>query len=526
METRTMRCEPTILTAARSAVWAATTAVLLTAAVPAAAASTIDLAEVDVPSVVCSKLDGQFGACLGVGDTDGDGGLELFVGAPGRAGADLRPHAGAVYMIDVADLAGVDGLTRIPELARAVFEGEHPRGRFGSSLVVADLDGDHYDDLVVGSPAADGGSIAAGVVSVWFGKSSNRHGDVEAPDVVVRGPRAGARLGASVLAADPNSDGATELVVSAPGRGNSSGEVYVIPGEALRSAGAVTGVGDVAAATVAGEAAGDEPVGLCVAGTGPQGTAELLVGACRADRGPDGPIDAGAVYSIPGGTHLSIPEGDSTTRLRESLPHPEGWKLTGPTGRSSFGRSISAGDVDGDGFDDLLISAHTSKAERKKLTAAGEVFLLFGDEDGWHGRSLDDEGVIRLRGRSNSDVLGSVVVLDDLGGDGLDDLFVTARYSDGPAKDRRDCGEVFVFRGSLRSVVAVKTSDIGEADVVVVGSDEHDSIGESLLVLDIDGDGKSELLIGAPDATRSNEEGESVTGCGAVLVVPGAMLGR
>jgi hypothetical protein len=511
------------------------TIALLSSGAPASVE--IDRAGEDTRSIVGEAQDDQFGFRMAVGDMDADDQQEFFVSAPGLADQNGIPNTGLVYIIGVTDAAAATDAARITELPHGALSGRDARSRFGSSLVVADFDGDGFDDLAVGAPYAGGEVVAAGATSVWFGGADRTWTDRTAdrgpsPYVTLRDPSAGARFGLTMMAADLDSDGAAELVVSAPNGGTPSdtaqpGAVYILTGEALRACGPDAFVADVATTTVFGASPGDSPAGLCALASGAHRTPELLVGSYRSDSQAE---DGGAGVSTDVGRVDAVRADSLLSHEVTILPWTAGWSITGPTARSSFGRSMTSGDVDGDGVEDLLVSAYTSRAGRKKLTAAGEVFLIFGEPEDpgtapFFG-DLDDPDVLRLRGRSGSDVLGYSVLLGGLAGSGIDNVFVSARYSDGPDGKRRDCGEVYVFRGSLRSVVAAKFADIDQADLVVVGAKPDDAIGESMLLLDIDGDGERELLVGAPDLTRPDSNGERTARCGGVFIVPGSLLRR
>jgi len=502
----------------RRTIIAAAVVVLLCGATRAGAAE-IDLAYEDVPTLVGAARGAEFGRCVAAGDLDGDGATELVVGAPGVSDTSGVPHAGAAYVFRLDALSATEYDSRVDDLAAARFSGSEPRERFATSVAVADLDGDGINDLAVGAPAAGGSSVAAGAVYVWFGRTGNWWVGAIDADVRLEGDAAGDRLGSTLLAADLDSDGSDELLVSAPTGGvEGSGSVYVLTGSALRSAGAIGSVSDLAAAVVVGESPGDELEGVAVADTDGDGEEELLLGSFRADGGPDGPLDAGVVHFLPAETVMA---GGSFR-----LPAGAARSLAGRTGRGFFGRAVSSGDIDGDDADDVLLSAYGSKAGRKKLTAAGEAFVVFGEPGGSDAPdSLDDPRVVRILSRRKSDVLGLPVLLDDINGDTLDDIVISARYSDGPDRDRIDCGEVYAFRGSLRSVVAAKTAEVGLADIVLVGGRENDSIGEALLALDVDGVRGPELIVGAPDASR-HDDGVLLSRCGMVLIVPGELLSR
>jgi hypothetical protein len=203
--------------------------------------------------------------------------------------------------------------------------------------------------------------------------------------------------------------------------------------------------------------------------------------------------------------------------------------ISGLTERGFFGRSLSAGDIDFDGIDDLLVSAYASRAHRKKLEATGEVFVLFGNpygdgnelgSAGVRASTLDDPTVPRFRGRSRSDLFGLPVLLADLNGDGSKDIVAASQYADGPDDERNACGEVYVYWGSVRSVVAAKAGSTELADVTIVGGSPEDLIGGSLLVVEISEGEPPALLIGAPNAPGVAEDGAPIQRRGKLILLP------
>jgi hypothetical protein len=154
-----------------------------------------------------------FGTALAAGDLDGDGRPELAVGAPG---ADVTvADSGAVYLYRF----GAGG----PALLRAPLTGTGGRGRFGSAVQLADMNGDGGLDLVVGSPAADlaVANNVRGVVDVFqwergapipsYAPLRLSGWDLNADGTLAS--RAQTRAGGSLVAADLNADGRTDLAV-------------------------------------------------------------------------------------------------------------------------------------------------------------------------------------------------------------------------------------------------------------------------------------------------------------------------
>jgi hypothetical protein len=322
-----------------------------------------------------------------------------------------------------------------------------------------------------------------------------------------------------MLARDIDGDGAAELIVSAPGGGGTArarpGAVYVVRGAALRSLPEAAVVSDVAASTVVGEKAGDALTGLAVADTDGDGDLELVLGACLAD-GPGADLtDAGKLYVVAAREVLGQP----------LFPLSGAHALPGVTERGFLGRAISVGDIDYDGVDDLLFSAYASKAGGDKLEATGEAFVLFGNSGGGNGGgrtgapTLDDATVPRFTGGTVSDLFGLPVLLADVDGDGADDIIAASQYADGPDDERNACGEVYVYRGSLRSVMAAKAGSTELADITIFGENPEDAIGGALLVIEFSEGGQPALLIGAPNAPGTGEDGETTPRRGKLILL-------
>ena len=193
--------------------------------------------------------------------------------------------------------------------------------------------------------------------------------------------------------------------------------------------------------------------------------------------------------------------------------------ILGPRPRGFLGRSIATGDIDDDGMSDLLISAYASRGENRKADASGEAFVVFGDAAGFPDTlDLASGAVPAFGGWGRWDLFGLPVLLADLSGDGASDIIAAAQFADSPDGARPRCGEVYVYRGGLRSVVAAKTGRPDLADVAIVGEVGQDALGACLFAVAAKGR-RLHLVIGAPDAGRSDVERS-----GKIHLIPAGLL--
>ena len=100
------------------------------------------------------------------------------------------------------------------------------------------------------------------------------------------------------------------------------------------------------------------------------------------------------------------------------------------------------------------------------------------------------------------------------------DIAMAAQFADLLDRGRQRCGEVYVVRGSLRSVMNAKASSAELADVTITGAGGLEALGGALLAAELVGDAKADLVIGAPDAVGPKLEQRE----GRVYVVPGERL--
>lgn len=162
---------------------------------------------------------------LASGDLNGDGRPDLVIGHAERS--KIAFEAGGILVA-----YGTEGATLAEPVV--VVEGDHAGDHHGTTLVVADMNGDGIDDLLSGVPEEDLGENDRGAVSIYLG---SKLGLEKEPDRVLAGESPNHRFGSAVIAADLDGDGAPEIIASAPGAKNpfapacEGGRVYVIHNE-------------------------------------------------------------------------------------------------------------------------------------------------------------------------------------------------------------------------------------------------------------------------------------------------------
>jgi len=379
----------------------------------------------DANVVLVGADSSQTGRSLAAGDFDGDGSDELAIGAPAAGPGYVHVLPGGPDFGAEFDLSS--------NAFRLGFGGADDGDFFGFTIVTGDFNGDGIDDLAVSALLADGpdgGREDAGAVYVVNGTPSGAFDPVSrTATATLHGAEIGDRLGEALTSGDFNGDGRTDLVAVATfGDGpdnarENAGETYVFTG-------GFAGQTDLAEAsppvTVIGIDEGDQ-LGHSAASLDFNGDGfdDLVLGAVSAD-GSDN------LQNIAGEVVLVLGSGAPPTVIDASdLPI-----AYGPP-ESRLGRSVAAGDLNGDGYGDTLLAG-------PERPTRGVVYIVLGRADGaFPGEATEADAAIE--GRAEGDNLGSHVNgipatrAADLDGDGRDDVIVAAPRANGTS------GEVLVF---------------------------------------------------------------------------------
>lgn len=434
----------------------------------------------------------------GAVDINGDGIDDLIIGAPVADPAG-RNAAGETYVIfgrtdgfgSTFDLRTLDGTNGFR------LNGVDVDDRSGGSVSGAgDINGDGIDDLIIGASNAAGG---AGESYVVFGKASGFAASINLAglngsngfriDGVALGDGSG---GAVSGAGDVNGDGVDDLIIGAHradrGGNRDVGESYIVFGNTTGFARSV----DLSAldgsngfridAASRGERTGDS-----VSGAGDfngDGVEDFIISASGAN--PNNTNSAGESYVVFGRS-----SGFGSTFDLDSLNGTNGFRLQGINDFDFSGGSVSgAGDVNGDGFDDVIISGRI------------ESYVIFGKAGGFSSSldlgSLNGRNGFRLEGSGATSVSNA----GDFNGDGFDDLLIGNNNArpDGLAAG----GEAYLVFGQANGFSAsINLNNLDGSDGFrIPGESSNGFLGSEVSAIgDLNADGFDDIAVGASGAT-------------------------
>jgi ABC-type amino acid transport substrate-binding protein len=341
--------------------------------------------------------------------------------------------------------------------------GKAPGDGFGGVATAGDVNQDGRADIIVSAFGADPfGLNDAGKIYIFSGATSELLW-------VFNGKAPNDWTEAACCGGDINSDGKDDIIVGVCladiGSMPDAGKVYIL-----------SGVNGDTIKTFSGEAAGDY-FGFSICGNvdvDGDGYLDFIIGAPLAD--PGGLHDAGKVYVFSG----------------------EDWHVirtfNGDSAEDYFGRGLSSGDVDDDGYADIVVGAHLADSTGK--ADCGKVYVYSGK---------DGHLIWSWYGEATGDVFGAVVsATGDVNGDGYADIVVGSAWAD--YEGMTDAGKVWVFSGKTDSLL-----------YTFHGQNAGDYFGFSVAIagdVNLLRDGKDDIIIGAPFA-GANETGKAYLFSGA-----------
>lgn len=402
----------------------------------------------------------------GAGDVNGDGYSDVIVGAPYYDNGQVDEGVAFLYY---GSAAGIN--TASPVL----LENNQEHSIFGSAVSTAgDVNGDGYSDVIVGAPNWTQGEQREGGAFIFYGSAS---GITTTPAATMESNLVLSLIGVSVACAgDINGDGFSDVLVGAPNYGNGTtnqGAVFIYYGSASGIA--------VASPTLFAFGQEGAKLGYSVAGAGDvngDGFSDIIAGAPDYDNGEDEPNVGVAwlYYGSAGGV----------------IPSP----VTLEGGAGLFGFSVSgAGDVNGDGYSDVLVG---SPSFGTNFNLEGAFYFFTGSSSG-----INTKPAGRRKSNSSQTYLGgSISGAGDLNGDGFADVVVGATFYSNAQNEE---GAAYIYMGSPHGLSESATK-------IIETNQESGYMSCVSSAGDVNGDGYSDLIFGhhGLDNPEENEGGISM----------------
>ncbi len=408
---------------------------------------------------------------MATGDINNDGYDDLVIGAFRQLGG----APGKVYLIygQSSQLS-----TTTLSSSNIVFTGASSGDQAGVAVAVGDLNADGYDDIVIGANKDDGTAADAGAIYIMYGQAATLTSQTLSASVGAKftGEAASDQAGTTAVVADLNGDTFADILVGSPANddgGSNAGAVYVIPGSASQYTGVTGALGSNREYT--GEVAGDNlGTSLASGDIDGNGTSDMIFGANTND---DSGADAGAVYLAYTSSGVLSVSTVSVSTLTE---------FTGEAAGDLAGGMVASGDINGDGYDELLIGAPSNDSAG---SGAGSVHVIPGSATQYIGTtSATVSGTIEYDGEATADSAGIALAAQDLDNDGYDEILVGANVGNaGTGASYIISGVATLTGGNLSTVAAVEYD----------GANASDTYGRWVTTGDLNGDGYAEFISSA-----------------------------
>jgi hypothetical protein len=469
------------------------------------------------------------------GDFNGDGRADVIMGAPFHDLVDANTgQSNVVFGNTTTNLATLNNrqVATLATTVQTILNGSNS-GRTGSQVAgVGDVNGDGLDDVGVAALVGQF-STDLGATYIAFGNPTGSTLTLENLNGVNGLKLYGisttdAKLLNVAPAGDFNGDGYADIMVSAPladTNGANSGQIYIVYGNTPAALDALNGASDqglvvsnlngVSGLEINGRL-GNDRAGNTISTAGDvngDGFADLIIGI-----GTSG----NRAYVVLGNTtaQLATLSGASSTGFNltaANLNGTTGFTIAGPAG-VLFGRAVaSAGDVNGDGFDDMIVSGSYYGG----AYGTGAAYVVFGKASGF-GATVD---VTTLNGTNGFLITGptpgaggfnnafgkAVGTAGDVNGDGFDDIIIGAPDAPGGANVSGDAYVVFgkASWGASFSVNGLATSDglVLEGGGFAAGAHAGTIVGSAG---DVNGDGFADMVVSAPSQDAFNAGNVSI----------------
>jgi hypothetical protein len=375
-----------------------------------------------------------------------------------------------------------------------------------NTLALGDFNDDRLMDILFGAPGGDGPDdrrLESGEAYILYGKPSGEFAPsfntdgIPGPDVILYGENFNDLLGSGLAAGDINGDGIDDLIVGAPGGGgptngaDNKGELSIIFGGLTLDP--KIDLKEVKEDLIVFNNTQRSRFGTAIVALDMNG--DGIDDIAVADPFASGPNHqrSGAVYIIYGSRSLEprIDIGNSFQGRGEDVA------IFGADRDDQIGQSLSKGDVNNDGIEDLIIGAPFADGPGDNRVDGGEAYVIYGSFElpeliDLAATSAD----VTVFGADAQDQLGASVDAGDVNGDLLADILIGAPFASGIDNLRGFAGEAYVFYGKplLPSIIDLRETD---ADSQIIGADKLETLGSAVHSADLNLDGRNDLILGA-----------------------------
>ncbi len=404
-------------------------------------------------------------------DINGDGYPDLIVGD-----SSYSSNTGQIYIFYNTGLLGITATSS--GSANDTISGTSPSDFFGASYELADINSDGYADLVVGS---EGYSSSTGRVYIFHSSGAiGITGSTGSASTVITGPTSSG-LGHSLSTGDTNLDGYPDLAIGSPNYPSGVGTAYIY----LSSIDGITdGVGGTsltisnAASFITGPSSSNFGSGITFGDFNGDKYADLAVGSSLA---------AGQR----GGVWVFISSGSAGIASPNSLYSDANTNFVEGYYFSRFGWLLVSDDFNRDGFDELVVGSIGFPSNGSAPTYAGRVSLYNGSPSGITGTSVFNISY-SYSGHDGS-YLGNALNFGDINGDGYPDFIVGEKAVSSPD------GGAYIFYGSTSGITGSYDPSTAPTKILITGeSGQTSQFGTALRITDLNADGISDLIVGAP----------------------------